>query len=106
MSLARSGSNSNRTSTRITRSANRPRIREKKDMTTEKPSVSEGATTEQPNLAEQATESMLGPNPFIGLRLEDIFARFKAIGRQAGQKPKLLVENEAALMPRFVYWMA
>src|SRR6266436_4513760 len=106
MSLARSGSNSNRTSTRITRSANRPRIREKKDMTTEKPSVSEGATTEQPNLAEQATESMLGPNPFIGLRLEDIVGSFKAIGRQAVQNPKLVVEQEAALIRDLISVMA
>jgi len=28
----------------------------------------------------KAAESMLGPNPFIGLRLEDIVASFKAIG--------------------------
>ncbi len=75
-------------------------------MTTEKPSVSEGATTEQPNLAEQATESMLGPNPFIGLRLEDIVASFKAIGRQAVQNPKLVVEQEAALIRDLISVMA
>ena len=40
-------------------------------MATEKLPASEGTTNEQPNLAEQATESMLGPNPFIGLRGED-----------------------------------
>jgi hypothetical protein len=37
-------------------------------MATETLPASEGTTNEQPNLAEQATESMLGPNPLIGLR--------------------------------------
>jgi polyhydroxyalkanoate synthase subunit PhaC len=75
-------------------------------MTTEKPSVSEGAAKEQPGLAEQATESMLGPNPFVGLRMEDVVASFRAIGQQVVQNPKLLVEQEAALIRDLISVMA
>jgi polyhydroxyalkanoate synthase len=50
-------------------------------MATEKLPASEEATKEQPDLIEQATESMLGPNPFIGLRSEDIIASFRALGQ-------------------------
>jgi polyhydroxyalkanoate synthase len=75
-------------------------------MATEKLPASEGATNEQLNLAEQAAESMLGPNPFIGLRLEDIVASFKTIGRQAVQDPKLVIEQEAALIRDLISVMA
>src|ERR1700747_2072354 len=50
------------------------------------------------DLAEQATEGMLGPNPFVGLRAEDIVASFRAIGEQAVRNPTLVVEQEAALI--------
>jgi poly[(R)-3-hydroxyalkanoate] polymerase subunit PhaC len=76
------------------------------DMATERLPAAEGAANEQLNLAEQAAESMLGPNPFIGLRLEDIVASFKAIGRQAVQDPKLLIEQEAALIRDLISVMA
>jgi len=49
---------------------------------------------------------MLGPNPFIGLRLEDIVASFKTIGRQAVQDPKLVIEQEAALIRDLISVMA
>jgi len=75
-------------------------------MATEKLPASENATNEQLNLAEQAAESMLGPNPFIGLRLEDIVASFKTIGRQAVQDPKLVIEQEAALIRDLISVMA
>jgi polyhydroxyalkanoate synthase len=75
-------------------------------MATEKLPASEGATNEQLNLAEQAAESMLGPNPFIGLRFEDIVASFKTIGRQAVQDPKLVIEQEAALIRDLISVMA
>jgi poly[(R)-3-hydroxyalkanoate] polymerase subunit PhaC len=48
-------------------------------------------------LAEQATEGMLGPNPFVGLRAEDIVAGFRAIGEQAVQNPTLMVESGSAI---------
>jgi len=75
-------------------------------MATEQLPASESATNEQLNLAEQAAESMLGPNPFIGLRLEDVVASFNAIGRQAVQDPKLLIEQEAALIRELISVMA
>ena len=37
-------------------------------------STSEAPANGQTELAEQATEGMLGPNPFVGLRAEDIVA--------------------------------
>ena len=75
-------------------------------MAREKLPASENAVNEPANLAEQATESMLGPNPFIGLRLQDITASFKTIGRQAVQDPKLLIEQEAALIRDLISVMA
>jgi polyhydroxyalkanoate synthase subunit PhaC len=75
-------------------------------MATEKLPASENVTSEQLDLAVQATESMLGPNPFIGLRLEDVVASFKAIGRQAVQDPRLLIEQEAALIRDLIAVMA
>jgi polyhydroxyalkanoate synthase subunit PhaC len=59
-------------------------------MSTGTPSTPE---TGQAALAEQATEGMLGPNPFVGLRAEDIVASFRAIGEQAIQNPMLVVEQ-------------
>ena len=75
-------------------------------MATEKLPASEEATKEQPDLIEQATESMLGPNPFIGLRSEDIIASFRALGQQAVQNPRLVVEQEAALIRDLISVMA
>lgn len=75
-------------------------------MATGKLPASEETTSGQLGLAEQAAESMLGPNPFIGLRLEDIVASFKAIGQQAFQDPKLLIEQEAALVRDLISVMA
>jgi polyhydroxyalkanoate synthase subunit PhaC len=62
--------------------------------------------TGQAALAEQATEGMLGPNPFVGLRAEDIVASFRAIGEQAIQNPMLVVEQEAGLIRELIAIMA
>ena len=61
-------------------------------------STSEAPANGQTELAEQATEGMLGPNPFVGLRAEDIVASLRAIGEQAIQHPTLVVEQEASLI--------
>jgi polyhydroxyalkanoate synthase subunit PhaC len=61
-------------------------------------STSEAPANGQTELAEQATEGMLGPNPFVGLRAEDIVASLRAIGEQAIQHPTLVVEQEATLI--------
>ena len=53
-------------------------------------------------LAEQAMEGMLGPNPFVGLRAEDIIASFRTLGAQALQNPKLVFEQEAALIRELI----
>src|SRR5271169_2924018 len=72
-------------------------------MSTGTPSTRE---TGQAALAEQATEGMLGPNPFVGLRAEDIVASFRAIGEQAIQNPMLVVEQEAGLIRELIAIMA
>ena len=72
-------------------------------MSTGTPSTPE---TGQAALAEQATEGMLGPNPFVGLRAEDVVASFRAIGEQAIQNPMLVVEQEAGLIRELIAIMA
>ncbi|HEX3380204.1 MAG TPA: alpha/beta fold hydrolase [Paraburkholderia sp.] len=56
------------------------------------------ARSEQPDdLAASATEGMLGPNPFVGLRVCDVLATAQQIGTQALRQPALVVEQEAKL---------
>ena len=64
-------------------------------------STSEAPANGQTELAEQATEGMLGPNPFVGLRAEDIVASLRAIGEQAIQHPTLVVRAGSDPDPRF-----
>jgi len=55
-----------------------------------------GGYSEQ--LIEHATEGMLGPNPFIGLRPQDIAAVLRELAQQALERPALLLEQEVALL--------
>ncbi|MBV8095124.1 MAG: alpha/beta fold hydrolase [Acetobacteraceae bacterium] len=48
-------------------------------------------------LAAEASEQILGPNPFVGLRLEDILSTIGQIGGQALKAPMLVLKQEAAL---------
>lgn len=54
------------------------------------------------DLVEQATESMLGPNPFIGLRPETLLASFRELGEQAAQHPALAIEQTAGLVRELI----
>src|SRR5215472_17121372 len=49
-------------------------------------------------LIDNATEGMLGPNPFIGFRPQDIAAAFEELARQAFQHPAMVLAQEAALL--------
>ncbi|WP_199500176.1 PHA/PHB synthase family protein [Methylovirgula sp. 4M-Z18] len=49
-------------------------------------------------LADQVTDNLLGPNPFIGLRPQDIMASFQVLAKEALRNPMLVVEQEAALV--------
>jgi len=49
-------------------------------------------------LIDNATEGMLGPNPFIGFRPQDIAAAFEELARQAVQHPAMVLAQEAALL--------
>jgi polyhydroxyalkanoate synthase len=49
------------------------------------------------DIAAQAAEQVLGPNPFVGLRSEDLLDAARQVGMQAIQQPTLLLEQEAAL---------
>jgi polyhydroxyalkanoate synthase subunit PhaC len=57
-------------------------------------------------LIEHATEGMLGPNPFIGLRPQDIGAALRELAQQAVEHPALLLEQEAALLREFMAIMS
>jgi polyhydroxyalkanoate synthase len=49
-------------------------------------------------LIDTATEGMLGPNPFIGFRPQDIAAAFQELAHQALVHPAMVLEYEAALL--------
>ena len=49
-------------------------------------------------LVDNATEGMLGPNPFIGFRPQDITAAFGELARQTVQHPAMVLAQEAALL--------
>jgi polyhydroxyalkanoate synthase subunit PhaC len=53
-------------------------------------------------LIDNAAESMLGPNPFIGFRPQDIAAAFGELAGQALRRPMTLLEQEAALLREIV----
>jgi polyhydroxyalkanoate synthase len=53
-------------------------------------------------LIDSAAESMLGPNPFIGFRPQDIAAAFGELAGQALRRPMTLLEQEAALLRELV----
>jgi len=48
-------------------------------------------------VAAQATEGILGPNPFIGLRPQDVLETVGSIGGQALKQPMLVLEQQAGL---------
>jgi polyhydroxyalkanoate synthase len=50
------------------------------------------------DLGESATQAMLGPNPFIGFRTEDVIATAGAIASEAASNPMLVLEQQAALV--------
>ncbi len=56
----------------------------------------EGRAGETDGLAGRAAERMLGPNPFIGLRPEDLAETVRLIGEQAAKQPGLVLEQQAA----------
>jgi polyhydroxyalkanoate synthase subunit PhaC len=49
------------------------------------------------DLAASATEGMLGPNPFVGLRAQDIIATVQQLSEQAARHPGVLFEQETKL---------
>ena len=49
------------------------------------------------DIAAQASEGILGPNPFIGLRPQDILGTVGSIAGQAAKQPMLALEQEAVL---------
>jgi polyhydroxyalkanoate synthase len=59
---------------------------------------SEAAPRAQPDeLATRAAEGMLGPNPFVGLRLDDILGAFNSIAGASLRQPGLILALNAAL---------
>lgn len=58
------------------------------------------------DVAVRAAEGMLGPNPFVGLRKQDILATVKQIAGQAVRHPKLVLEQQAALTRELIAALA
>ncbi|HXZ00505.1 MAG TPA: alpha/beta fold hydrolase [Stellaceae bacterium] len=59
---------------------------------------SEAALKAQPDeLAARAAEEMLGPNPFVGLRLGDVLGAFDSIAQASVRQPRLVLALQAAL---------
>jgi polyhydroxyalkanoate synthase len=53
-------------------------------------------------LASGAAEEILGPNPFVGMRWQDVLAASRAIGVQALKQPALALEQQAILARELV----
>ncbi len=49
------------------------------------------------DVADRATEGMLGPNPFVGLRSQDVLEQFDKIAAAATKHPQLFLAQQAAL---------
>src|SRR3984957_1836299 len=49
-------------------------------------------------LGESAAREILGPNPFVGFRGEDILGSAGALARQAANQPTLVLEAQAGLV--------
>jgi polyhydroxyalkanoate synthase len=67
-------------------------------MGTDKPTGPQGQLSQPEDVAARAADGILGPNPFIGLRLLDVLASFRQIAQQIVQHPTLVVEQQAALV--------
>src|SRR5450631_1093150 len=50
------------------------------------------------DLGDTASQGMLGPNPFIGFRGEDVLATAGALTKEAAAHPTLVLEEQAALV--------
>src|SRR6185369_2537660 len=57
-------------------------------------------------LAAAASEGMLGPNPFVGLRVEDLVAAVRKLAHKLSQNPLLVLEQELALVPELASVLA
>ncbi|HEY2930021.1 alpha/beta fold hydrolase [Piscinibacter sp.] len=57
-------------------------------------------------LAAAATEGMLGPNPFVGLRVKDLVGSAGQFAGNAARNPMLVIEEEAALARELISVLA
>src|SRR5260370_14976964 len=53
-------------------------------------------------LVGHAAEGMIGPNPFIGFRPQEITAAFRELAHQAVQHPAMVLQQEAALLRELI----
>src|SRR5205814_5727779 len=57
-------------------------------------------------LAAAASDGMLGPNPFIGLRLDEMVASVRKLAHKVAANPAVFLEQEVALVPELASVMA
>ena len=53
-------------------------------------------------VAARATEGMLGPNPFVGLRSQDVMEQFWTIAETSAMHPQLVLAQQAELAREFI----
>jgi polyhydroxyalkanoate synthase subunit PhaC len=58
------------------------------------------------DLTASATEAMLGPNPFVGLRSQDVLEALRQIVKQAVREPGLVLELQATLARELIAVLA
>jgi polyhydroxyalkanoate synthase subunit PhaC len=54
------------------------------------------------DVASRATEGMLGPNPFVGLRWQDVLEQFQTIAEATAKHPQLVLAQQAKLAHEFI----
>jgi polyhydroxyalkanoate synthase len=64
------------------------------------------AASDRDELAARAADGMLGPNPFVPLRPEQILAALEHVAREATRRPRLVLAEEAALAKKFAAILA
>lgn len=58
------------------------------------------------DIGENAVQGILGPNPFVGFRGEDVLATLGALGREVARHPNLVIEQQAGLARELIQIIA
>ncbi len=59
-------------------------------------------TNESDGIAARAAENVLGPNPFVGLRSEDLLKEFQTLVEASARQPQLILAQQAELAREYM----